>query len=91
MALRIRALAGEPGRPEPPGMAIKPAPMASAKSALLDSRRGTPPKSAPLTVFSCEPVAPSGECGLANRNQQVIADGSNKHIILVLKPSKLSF
>jgi hypothetical protein len=37
------------------------------------------------------PVALSGERGLANRDQQVVADGSDKHIVLILKPSKLSF
>jgi hypothetical protein len=33
----------------------------------------------------------SGERRLANRDQQVIADRSHEHIVLVLEPSKLSF
>jgi hypothetical protein len=65
--------------------------MAGAQSAFLVSRRGTPGKSAPHGLLFLNPAALSGERGLADRDQQVIADGSDKHIVLILEPSKLSF
>jgi hypothetical protein len=57
---------------------------------LTNADPGKPKRDATsVPQLSVGPCIPSGECRFADWSQQVVADGSDKHIVLVLEPGKL--